>query len=219
MSSRTLQLWQGNLEAQFDLILPDHAERLRGAFATPNVFDLLGVSASRGRLFGSADDIPNQPGIVIGYALWQRAFGGDSTLIGRPLTLTVGREFRAPKSFTVLGVLPPEFRFTYPQETEVWAALPWTDIPCTRGIAYHAIARLREGIGLDAARAQLSTMRAGLDQAGVSPENRQVIRVEPIIDWVAGDFKPTFQLLECVSALLLVIAGQDGRERTACSRD
>ena len=49
-------------------------------------------------------------------------------------------------------------------------------------------------------------MRAGLDQAGVSPENRQVIRVEPIIDWVAGDFKPTFQLLECVSALLLVIA-------------
>ena len=119
--------WQGNLEAQFDLTLSDHAERLRGMLATANFFDVLGVTAAAGRVFTAADESSNEPVVVLSYALWQRAFGGDRSIIGRPLTLIVGRP-RRPAVFTVIGVLPRTFRFTYPDETEAWVIHPWSEM-------------------------------------------------------------------------------------------
>src|SRR4029453_6719089 len=75
---------------------------------TTNFFSTLGVAASQGRLFTPADDaeLEAQPAIVLGYAFWQRRFGGDPSVVGR--TVRIGRGDSI--AVTVRGVLPETFR-------------------------------------------------------------------------------------------------------------
>ncbi|HKW01343.1 MAG TPA: ABC transporter permease, partial [Vicinamibacterales bacterium] len=195
--------WQGNLEAQFDLTLSDHAERLRGMLATANFFDVLGVTAAEGRVFTAADAASNEPVVVLSYALWQRAFGGDRSIVGRPLTLIVGRP-RRPEVFTVLGVLPRTFRFTYPDETEAWVIHPWSEMsgPTT---GFWAVARLAPGMSLAAAQTRVAAIPTSLDPRFNTPERREIFNLQPITDWVVGETRPSMWLLGGVALLLLLI--------------
>ena len=195
--------WQGNLEAQFDLTLSDHAERLRGMLATANFFDVLGVTAAAGRVFTAADESSNEPVVVLSYALWQRAFGGDRSIIGRPLTLIVGRP-RRPAVFTVIGVLPRTFRFTYPDETEAWVIHPWSEMtgPTT---GFWAVARLAPGVTLAAAQTRVAAIPTWLDPRFNTPERREIFTLQPITEWVVGETRPSMLLLGGVALLLLLI--------------
>jgi hypothetical protein len=112
------------LSSPVDLFLPDVAERLRGGLVTPNFFDVLGVQAQLGRLFARGDG-EVEPVAVLSDGYWRRRFGADPHVIGRTVDLMlVGRFETSPRRFTIVGVLPPRFRFTYPRETEIWAILP-----------------------------------------------------------------------------------------------
>lgn len=196
--------WQGNLEAQFDLTLADHAERLRGMLATANFFDVLGVAAAEGRVFTAADEKSNEPVVVLSYALWQRAFGGDRSIVGRSLTLVVGRAPRRPQVFTVLGVLPRTFRFTYPDETEAWVIHPWSEMagPTT---GFWTVARLAPGVTLAAAQTRVAAIPASLDPRFNTPERREIFSLQPITEWVVGETRPSMLLLGGVALLLLLI--------------
>jgi hypothetical protein len=195
--------WQGNLEAQFDLTLSDHAERLRGMLATANFFDVLGVTAAAGRVFTAADESSNEPVVVLSYALWQRAFGGDRSIIGRPLTLIVGRP-RRPAVFTVIGVLPRTFRFTYPDETEAFVIHPWSEMtgPTT---GFWAVARLAPGVTLAGAQTRVAAIPTWLDPRFNTPERREIFGLQPITEWVVGETRPSMLLLGGVALLLLLI--------------
>ena len=202
-----LKTWQGDLEAQFDLALAGGAQRLRGAFVTPNFFDVLGVQANLGRVFSERDNGDTAP-VVISDALWHRAFGSDPSIVGRPITLVVGRFPRAPRVFTIVGVLPAAFRFTYPQETEAWALQSWSDVErYPRGaIAFRAIGRLKSGVTFEAAQARVAAVRTGLiERPGARPEDRRILRLEPIAEWVVGETRPSLLLLGGVALLLLLI--------------
>ena len=156
--------WQGNLEAQFDIRLEDRAERLRGALVTANFFDVLGTSAALGRTMARrATKPPNPTAILLSDGLWRRAYGADRGIIGRPITLLAERG-RVPTVFTVVGVMPPEFDFTYPESTEAWTILPWqrVDSPTT---GYWTVARLRPGVTRDAAQARLASLPATVEPA------------------------------------------------------
>ncbi len=201
-----VKTWDGNLEAQFDLVGRDRTERLRGAFVTPNFFDVLGVSAAHGRLF-AADAPADEPAIVLSHGLWERDFGGAVSVIGRPLPLVVGRAPRQARTFTIVGVLPVSFRFTYPDETEAWAIETWAQVRDEgRGRGQLAVARLRPGVTLAEANTRLAAIRTGLESQGQRPEDRQVVRLEPITEWVVGQTRPSLWLLQSVAALLLLIA-------------
>lgn len=91
-------------EHQFDLADGGRTDLVDGAFVSGGFFDVLGVSAARGRLLTRADDeaAPDGPVVVIGHALWQRHFGGAEDVVGRQLALQ-----RVP--FTVVGVMPAGF--------------------------------------------------------------------------------------------------------------
>ena len=91
--------WSGNLGSD------EHTERIPGLRVSANLFEMLGVAAALGRTLGPADDIPgNEKVVVLSHGLWQRRFGGDPKVVGRPLTLN-------GESFTVVGVMAPEFLF------------------------------------------------------------------------------------------------------------
>ena len=68
-SYAAFKTWEGNLDAQVDLIRPDGSDRLRGALVTPNFFELLGLSAHQGRLF-SSNDTEAAPLAILSYEVW-----------------------------------------------------------------------------------------------------------------------------------------------------
>jgi putative ABC transport system permease protein len=189
-----IRSWAGSADAQFDLVLGDRAERLRGALATPDFFDLLGVRAARGRLFGPGDEQSAERPVVLTDGLWRRAFGGDPAIVGRSITLVAGVRPRGPRGFTVIGILPPAFRFTYPQETEVWTLQSRAEPG--GGICCHAVARLKPGVSFASASARMAAIRSHLDSA----------RIERMHDWVVGETRPSLLLLAGVACLLLAMA-------------
>ena len=199
-----IDLWRGNLSSQMDFVGRDGAERLRGSMVTPNFFSLLGVQAAIGRTFVESDQ---RNVVILSDAAWRARFGADASIIGRTIDLTSGR-FRTRERFEVIGVLPPRFRFTYPEDTEVWVPLTWQEVAAAPGaLLYHAIARLKDGASVAAATSDLAALTAAMHAA--RPKNgfdRQRLWVEPVHEWSVGRVRPAVRLIVAVTGLLLLIA-------------
>src|SRR5262245_33371034 len=135
-------------------------ERLTACMVSANLFETLGVSPAYGRVFTLAEDEPGAAQVVIlSHRLWQRRFGRDPQIIGR--TLTLGGQSR-----TVIGIMPPGFQSL--EEFDLWLPLA-LDVNQKLRIGpmnnVGVIARLRPGVTLEAARADLSVIRDRQRQA------------------------------------------------------
>lgn len=132
------------------------AERVTGSAISPNLFAILGVRPALGRLFlPNEDERGRSPVALISYRLWERRFGGDSTIVGRTITID-------GHATTVVGVMPSGFNF--PQLGDVW--LPFTTDPAleahsNRGYA-GAIGRIKPGVTFEQAAADLHRIDAQL---------------------------------------------------------
>lgn len=198
-----IESWRGSLAAQADLLGAAGAERLRGVLATPNFFELLGVRSALGRSFMPGDS----DAVMLSDGLWRRRFGGDPTIIGRTLQIAAGRE-RQPRSFTVVGVLPPDFRFTYPEETEIWMQLPWETLESANQLAlqYQIVARLGRGVSVDQAQADIAGLyEREQQQEGTPPERLFTAWVERIHEYSLGRTRATVGLLAGICATVLLI--------------
>jgi putative ABC transport system permease protein len=211
-SFAVVESWDGNPSAQADLIGPDGAERLRGMWVTPNFFETLGVWAAQGRTFSSPDRDPAL--VVISDALWRRRFAADPGVIGRALRLATGSGGRRTwNAVTVIGVLPPEFRFTYPRETEIYFARPWTDIRPNRWLTYYVVARLEDGVTPAQAQAQLTAVAHNIVRGDglKGPDldrtlQRTGMLVEPVKDHMQAEVRSGVWLLTAIAGLVLLIA-------------
>ena len=205
-----MKLWDGSREAWIDLVLADRAERLRAGLVTPNFFRTLGVSAAIGRVFSPDDEAKGDTALVVlSDALWRRAFGGDPSVVGRQVTLTTGdSRNRRPRSYLVLGVLGPTFKFTYPLETEIWGMETWAAVEASPGRAVMfngAVARLNPGVPFAVAAASMVDVATPRNHPAVAPDRREVTRLEPVSEWVVGEIRPSLLLLAATSLILLVI--------------
>ena len=205
--------WDTTLTGKVDLLRDDQSDRLRGAFVTPNFFELLGVRAVLGRTFASSDD-EAVPVAVISGGLWKRRFGMDPAVIGSQIRLAPGSTSRDQPPFTVVGVLPDDVRFTYPRDTEVYLLLPWAQIKAARALEYTMIARLRPGVTTGQAQAELTTFLRNVTRGydNVPPEYMPTLLdqtrglVEPLQHHVAAEVRPGLMLLAAIAALVLLIA-------------
>ena len=191
----------------YDVVFSDRAERLRAAEVTPNFFSILGARPAAGRLFSEQDD--GHDVVVLSHGLWHRRFAADPEVIGQTIQMTSGRgKTRRQRLFTVVGVLPEEFRFVYPLQTQIWALHSWNvfDAARPRSIEFWgAIGRLNEGVSLEAARAQLvDAIEVDSGRAGRS--YRFGTDVRTLQEWMAGETRPSVLLLAAVAALLLLTA-------------
>jgi putative ABC transport system permease protein len=139
-------------------------ERIQFAMVSMDFFPALGVKPALGRALHSEENQSGRDHIaVISYNLWQRRFGGDPNLIGRAITLDHDR-------YTVVGVMPADFQV--PKECELWTPLAF-DIECFNLEAkcpeVEVIARLKPGVTLDEAQAEVSVITRRL--GGDPPEN------------------------------------------------
>jgi putative ABC transport system permease protein len=176
------------------------AERVSVVLITPNSFTFLGVPALFGRTFGPADAAPGSPPVaVLNHRTWMTKFGGDPAMVGRTITLD-----GQPR--TVIGIMPPRFEWHVGDF--------WIPSPVTRGttdgqppLSKWFQARLRRGVTIEAAEAQLNVIarrRAAAFPADYPEKSR--VQVITIIDWVVGQFRRTLYTLFAAVGLLLVIA-------------
>jgi putative ABC transport system permease protein len=177
--------------------------QLESARVTGSFFSILGAQAELGRVFDESDDQAHGAKvIVLSDQLWRERFNADPRIIGQTVMLS-------QQGFTVIGVMPSTFAF--PKGIDLWmplkAVTPQRSIE-SRGATYlQAIGRLKPGVTLDQAEADLNTIIARL--AGQYPETEAKghrVVLTPLADHMFGDAKPALSALFAATGLLLLIA-------------
>ena len=154
-------------QRQFHLLHQGEPERVVAAAVTASYLTTLGVKPVAGRLFTGDEDRPGGPAVaLLGHALWQRLFASDPASIGRAVELD-------GTPYSIVGVLPPAF--DAPFSAQLWIplqvridALPFDQRAAT---AHEFVARLKPGVRLDQADAELKQLARRLEQE--HPQVRQ----------------------------------------------
>ncbi len=195
------------------------AERVVSGAVTAEFFPLLGVQPALGRNFTREEDTPNGPkAAILGHGLWQSRFGGDADVLGRTITLN-------EQSYAVVGILPA--RFQYPEQFQLWTPLALGETGAGGGGTFakygegmwllKAIARLKPGVTLEQAQAELQTIAQRIQPGGPTatpggnPRPRGgggegVLTLVGLHEQVVGDVKGALLVLLGAVAFLLLIA-------------
>jgi predicted permease len=178
------------------------AERVVAGAVTADFFPLLGVQPAWGRNFTREEDTPNGPkATILGHGLWQSRFGGDADVLGRTITLNEQR-------YTVVGILPA--RFQYPEQFQLWIPLALGETGAALAkygegmILLKAIARLKPGVTLAQAQAELRTIAQR--EHSPRPDEAPVVSLVTLHEQVVGDVKGALLVLLGAVALVLLIA-------------
>lgn len=174
-------------------------ERLTAVRVTPNLFPLLGVRPAIGQLPGPDDDHSDAGPVLLGHQLWQRRFGGDAGIVGRAILVN-----GAPR--VVAGVMEPNFRFPpfWAANAELWTPLPLAGRTASRSESLRLFGRLKPGVTLAAARAEMAAVTARLEAE--FPGTNRNIEVTGLLDRVVGGTRPALLLLSGAVGFVLLIA-------------
>ena len=174
-------------------------ERVPGMGVTASFFPVLGVKPFLGRGFLSREDVPKgDPVVVLSHSLWQRRFGSRPDILGQSIAVN-------GKPFAVIGVMPPGFWFSNAHE-DVFVPLGLDPAETYRGGHYlKVIARLKAGVPLERAQAEMSAIVAAIVRN--DPENAgQGVTTERLHDRRARELKPALLALLAAVGLVLLIA-------------
>lgn len=179
----------------------EQPERLVALHVTQNLLPMLGVEPLLGRVFTAGEDQPGEDlKVVLSHRLWQRRFGGDRSVLGRTIRLN-GRPH------TVVGVMPAGFKFApfWATRAELWAPLALGGRLEARGAnSLRVFARLKPGVSLEQARADIATVTAHLERQ--YPATNQDVVVTPLKQNVAGDVEQPLLLMMGAVGFVLLIA-------------
>ena len=200
-------------------------QTIQVVYAAGNFFSVIGARPALGRTF--TDDETWRPAAVavLSDRAWRTRFGGDSTIVGKSVTLD-GRDFQ------VVGVMPPDFAFPF-ENVDLWRSIGWdpkdrADVGFRRAHWVRAVARLKPGVPLETANAQLQSVVARLKQQYPETNKYMGALMLPLQSFLVGDTRlPLLLLLTSVAFLLLIACANvgnlllvqaAGREREAALR-
>lgn len=178
------------------------AERLEAIASTANLFEVLGVHPRLGRGFQAGEDVAGSERVVVlREGLWQRRFGADPAILGQTLTLD-------GQPYTVIGVMPETVRFPAGTQTDLFIPLVrHADYQVRRGHHFLAIvARMREGVTLEAANSELLEVSKRLEAAWPENQTGRSARALPLSESVVGRVRPALLMLLGAVGLVLLIA-------------
>ena len=177
----------------------DHPEQVHGIHVGEAYFRLFGAPVMLGRTFTPQEDSPNGGKVVVlSYGLWQRRFGGNPNIVGSAIPL-------GGEPYTVVGVLGKSF--VSDPEADVWLPFQIDPNSTNQGHFFQAAARLRPGVTLAQANAQ---MKVAADQfrrryPGGAMDPKESFAVEPLRDTIVSEVRSSlFVLLGAVSLVLLI---------------
>jgi putative ABC transport system permease protein len=185
------------------------ASQLQGQAVSANLFALLGVQPFLGRAFSDKEDEPGTRVVVLSYDVWQHQFGGDREILGKTVTLD-----RQP--FQVLGVMPQGFSFPVRNTpVDLWTTVallresrngnkPMTE---QRGNDFlNCIARLRDGVSLGQAQANMNTISVGLSRQYPDSNTNLAVKVLPLVGSLVGQAKSGLFMLCAMAGCVLLVA-------------
>src|ERR1044072_5222716 len=159
----------------YNLTGTGEAERIITTQMSADMFSVLGVNALHGRVFTNEEDKPGgTPVVVLSYALWQRRFGGQTSILNQPITLN-------GKSYTVIGIMPQSY--AYPSRAEMYVpagqlsdSASWKQRGNHPGL--YGVARLKPGVTFEQADADMNTIAVNLEKQhpDTNPGNRGRLR-------------------------------------------
>ncbi|HEX8652691.1 MAG TPA: ABC transporter permease [Pyrinomonadaceae bacterium] len=178
-------------------------ESLDARMVSAEYFDVMRARPLIGRAFLREEDGPGAARVVVlSHGFWQRRFGGDEKIVGKSVTLE-------DRPFTVVGVMPPDFRHQGPPP--VWVLMgQWTDekgwMERDVRIAGNVVARLKEGVGVEQARADMAAVKEALTRESPYTNAGHVIRVVPLRESMVGESRTPLLLMFGAVGFVLLIA-------------
>ncbi|HEY4365156.1 MAG TPA: ABC transporter permease [Bryobacteraceae bacterium] len=192
-------------------------ERLLGVRVTPEFFDVLATKPQMGRTFTAEEMVPGASHVaILSQSLWRERFAGRPDVLGQTLKLN-------SEIYTVIGVMPADFQF--PRSSQIWIPL---DLEASewqqRGGHYlNGIGRLKDGMTLASAEADLNTIaaraeqqfpasNAGWDTTSMTLQDRIVRQIRTVM-WTLSAVVGAVLLIACVNLANLLLSRSAARHR------
>src|SRR5947199_3614120 len=179
------------------------AERIPTAQVSADLFTALRANALIGRVFTNDEDQPGAaPVVILSYGLWQRRFGGQTSILNQTLTLN-------GKSYTVIGVMPSDY--AYPSRVDMWVPVGqlsgdpnWQQRGNHPGL--YGVARLKAGATMAQAQADMHNIAVNLEKQYPNSNTGDRVRIRPMLEVFVGDVRSTLWVLFGAVGFVLLIA-------------
>jgi len=187
----------------YNLTGAGEAERIVTAQMSADIFSILRVNALHGRVFTNEEDKPGgAPVVVLSYGLWQRRFGGQTSILNQPITLN-------GKSYTVIGIMPQSY--AYPSRAEMYVpagqlsdSASWKERGNHPGL--YGVARLKPGVTIQQADADMNTIAANLEKQYPDSNAGNRVKLQPLIEVFVVDVRRALWVIFGAVGFVLLIA-------------
>jgi len=189
--------------ASYNLTGAGEAERIVTGQVSADLFSVLRVSPLHGRVFTNDEDKPGGPPVVVlSYALWQRRFGGQMSVLDQPITLN-------GKSYTVIGIMPESY--AYPSRVQMWVPVgqlsdqaSWKQRGNHPGL--YGVARLKPGTTFEQADADMNNVGANLEKQYPDSNTATRPRLRPLLEIFVSDVRQALWVIFGAVGFVLLIA-------------
>ena len=190
----------------FSLIGTGEPEQVDGDLVSSDFFSILGVKPVMGRLFiAGEDEVGAAPVALIGEDLWRRKFSSSPEILGKNIRL-------GPKGYTVVGIIPASFHLRLPsfRDGEIFVPAGQWNNPLLMnrgaGLGFHGIARLKPGVTIEQARADMDALSRNLAIAFPDTDKGISANLVPVKQQMVGDVRPLLLVLLAAVGFVLLIA-------------
>jgi putative ABC transport system permease protein len=191
----------------YNLTGSGEVERLTVGQLSADIFTVLRANALLGRVFNNDEDKPGgTPVAVLSYGLWQRRFGGQTSILNQPITLN-------GKSYTVIGVMPPTFIGPSPGSIRMEMYVPvgqlsgqdsWQSRGNHPGL--YGVARLKPGVTVQQADADMNTLAANLEKQYPDSNAGTRVKLQPLREIFVNDIRRALWVIFAAVGFVLLIA-------------
>jgi putative ABC transport system permease protein len=186
--------WSGVLTGRGDAV------RLSGSDVSASVFDVLRIVPLLGRPILPSDNAQGAgPVVLLAHGLWRERFGASPDVVGQPITLQ-GRPM------VVVGVLPPGLRLPRELDAQLWSNFMADTSEGRSGRSKDVIARLKPGVTIEQARAEMRTLATQLERAYPKDNEGMTVRIDALVDLFVGSVRQPLLLLMSAAVLVLLVA-------------
>lgn len=194
--ARSFQSMAAFFSLPMNLVSAQESEQVPGLAVTSDFFSTLGTPPILGRTFRPGEYDRQAPReVVLSYRTWQSRFGGNRDVIGKKISINVTHH-------EIIGVMPPDFGFPN-VEADLYTPLA---ITLDEGRNYSVVARLRPGISIGAAKAEIASIAAHTAKENVALNAGWSATVVPLLDQTVGSVRPVLLVLFAAVGLILLLA-------------